>query len=141
MQIEPPGLGLPLHGILPRTSLTAQLALKAAAQLQRALEADVGSQEAPTTALLPVRVSCGGRAVFCAHVEEGASDAGSLQSLQTAESLAAQVTIQMLFLRIELLCLTCLVLTLHVVGRGMPLAAVAKLHQLVKAAGLTGHAV
>ncbi|KAL0049282.1 hypothetical protein WJX82_010291 [Trebouxia sp. C0006] len=40
-EVEPAGLDLPLHGILPRTSLTAQLAIKAAAQLQRALEADV----------------------------------------------------------------------------------------------------
>jgi len=141
LQVEHPWLDLPLHGILPRTSLTAQLALAAAAQLQRALEADVGSQTAPSTALLPAHASCGDRAVYCAHVEDCASGAGSLQSLQAAESLAAQVTIQTLFLCIELLCLTCSVLTLQVVGRGTPLAAIAKLHQLVKPADFTGHAV
>ncbi|DBA95648.1 TPA: hypothetical protein ACH3X3_013491 [Trebouxia sp. C0006] len=89
-EVEPAGLDLPLHGILPRTSLTAQLAIKAAAQLQRALEADVGSHKAPSAALVAVRVSCGNRAVYCAHVEDGASGAGSLQSLQAAESLDAQ---------------------------------------------------
>jgi len=108
LQVEPAGLDLPLHGILPRTSLTAQLAIKAAAQLQRALEADVGSHKAPSTALVAVHVSCGNRAVYCAHVEDGASGAGSLQSLQAAESLDAQVTIEMLFLCLILLCLACL---------------------------------
>ena len=106
LQIEPPGLGLPLHGILPRTSLTAQLAFKAAAQLQRALEADVGSRIALSTALLPAHASFSHRAVYCAHVEEGASDAGSLQSLRAVESLAAQVINETLFLCSVLLCLT-----------------------------------
>ena len=107
LQVEPPGSDLPLHGILPRTSLTAQLALKKAAQLQDALEADVRSQDAPSTALVAVRVSFGNRAVYCAHVEDGPSGAGSLQSLQAGENLAAQVTIQALFLCCMPLCLAC----------------------------------
>ncbi len=123
-------MGLPLHGILPRTSLPAQLALAAAAQLQRALEADVGSQKAPSTALLAVHTSFSDRAEYCAHVEVGASDAGSLQSLQAAASLAAHMTIKTLFLCFMLLCLTCLVLTLQVIGRGSLLAAIAMLHQV-----------
>lgn len=104
LQVEQPwAAGLLLHGILPRTSLTAQLAFKAAAQLQRGSEAHVGSQEAPSTALLqlPAHASFGDRAAYCTHVEDGACGAGSLHRLQAAESLAAQVTIQMLFLCIE----------------------------------------
>ena len=103
LQVEQPWAGLPLHGILPRPSLTGQLAFKAAAQLQRGSEAHVGSQEAPSTALLqlPAYASFGDRAACCTHVEDGASGAGSLHRLQAAESLAAQVTIQMLFLCIE----------------------------------------
>ena len=142
LQVEQPWAGLPLHGILPRTSLTAQLAFKAAAQLQRGSEAHVGSQETPSTALLqlPAYASFGDRAAYCTHAEDGASGAGSLHRLQAADSLTAQVTIQMLFLCIKLLCLTCLVLTTQVVGRGALLAATAKLHQLVKPVDVTRHA-
>ncbi len=141
LQVEHPWLDLPLHAILPRASLLAQLAFKAAAQLQRGLEADVGSQKALSTALLAVHVSCGNRAVYCAHVEDGASGASSLQSLQAAQSLAAQVIIETLFLCLILVCMTCLAQTLKGVGRGTLLAAVAKLHQLIKPAKLTGNTV